>query len=110
MSVLLVDRLLKSFDELENCISVTSEVLNTKSGIPSDVILRVTEYSKIVSKQRVLALELKKNIEDENWDEVSRFIKLINALSTMIRDDAQAILSTARNSKKELPNMTDLVC
>lgn len=95
MSVALVDRLLEAFDELERCIAGTQEVLAEKSGVPEDVISRVSEYSRIVSKQRSLAKELKTHIEQQDWQEVGRFVRLINGLSTMIRDDAQAILSGA---------------
>jgi hypothetical protein len=109
MSVALVDRLLESFDELERCINVTREVLSTKQGVPSDVLDRVVQYSKIVSKQRSLAHELRNNIEDQNWDEVSRFVKLINGLSTMIRDDAQAILSGAYDTVRT-PKEEQLLC
>jgi hypothetical protein len=93
MSVALVQKLLSSFDELERCITVTKEVLATKSGVPADVISRVNQYSEIVAKQRLLAGELKRHISEQNWSEVSRHVRLINGLSTMIRDDAQAILS-----------------
>lgn len=95
MSDTLVDKLLSSFDELERCISVTREVLAEKQGVPSGVMERIEQYSDIVSKQKGLALELQGHITEQNWDEVSRHVKLINGLSTMIRDDAQAILTGA---------------
>lgn len=95
MSVSLVNKLLESFDELERCISVTKEVLVKKQGVPGDVVERVNQYSEIVSKQRELANELRAHIAEQNWTEVGRHVKLINGLSSMIRDDAHAILSGA---------------
>ena len=89
----LVTKLLESFDELDRCIVVTKQVLSAREGVPTDVLARVDQYADIVVKQRSLAGGLRKYIECENWDEVARHVKLINGLSAMIRDDAQAILS-----------------
>ncbi len=95
MSESLVNKLLESFDELDRCISVTKEVLGTKPGVPEDVVTRISQYSEIVQKQRSLAVELRKQVSVQNWIEVGRLVKIINGLSSMIRDDAQAILSGA---------------
>ena len=101
MSDSLVDKLLESFDELDRCIVVTKEVLEQKQGVPSDVIDRVNQYSQIVAKQRGLAQVLRSHLDQQNWEEVSRHVKLINGLSSMIRDDAQAILSGAVETNAE---------
>lgn len=95
MSDSLVNKLLESFDELEKCINMTKSVLATKDGVPIDILDRVNQYSDIVKKQRNLAAGLREHISVQNWDEVGRHVKLINGLSGMIRDDAQAILSGA---------------
>jgi hypothetical protein len=99
MSDCLVDKLLESFDELERCISVTREVLAQKQGVPIDVIARVDQYSEIVAKQRGLALNLRAHLTTQNWEEVGRHVRLINGLSSMIRDDAQAILFGAHENR-----------
>jgi hypothetical protein len=96
MSEFLLDKLLRSFDELDRCISVTKQVLSTKDGVPADVLKRVEQYSDIVNKQRSLADDLKSFLDREDWTEVNRHVRLINGLSAMIRDDAQAILATAQ--------------
>ncbi|MFN8389196.1 MAG: hypothetical protein U0136_02760 [Bdellovibrionota bacterium] len=95
MSVSLVDKLLESFDELDRCIAHTREVLEHKRGVPNDVLHRVSQYSDIVAKQRNLASGLRGHLAEQNWEEVARHVRLINGLSSMIRDDAQAILSGA---------------
>ncbi len=105
MSESLVEKLLGSFDELEKCITVTKQVLAEKEGVPEDVVLRVNQYSDIVTKQRGLAHELRQHLDNQNWDEVGRRVRLINGLSTMIRDDAQAILATAGSA--EMPQLTE---
>lgn len=93
MSGSFVDKLLNSFDKLETCIAVTESVLKQKPEVPEDVLQRITQYSGIVSKQRRLAEELRSHLAEQNWAQVSRHIKLINGLSSMIRDDAQQILA-----------------
>lgn len=95
MSDSLVNKLLESFDELERCIEMTKDVLAQKEGVPQDVLARVNQYSDIVAKQRTLAVDLRDHLSLQNWEEVGRHVRLINGLSTMIRDDAQAILSGA---------------
>lgn len=97
MAQSLVEKLLASFDELDRCISVTREVLSQKQGVPDDVLLRVDQYRGIVTKQRELAQGLSTHLAAQNWEEVSRHVRLINGLSAMIRDDAQAILAGAYN-------------
>lgn len=98
----LVGKLMESFDDLDRCIEMTKDVLSKKSNIPPEVINRIDQYSGIVLKQRSLAEELRSHIASENWDEVTRHVKIINGLSAMIRDDAQAILAGAfRVSDKE---------
>lgn len=94
----LVDKLLESFNELDRCITHTRTALAEKNGVPEDILSRVEQYSSIVSKQRDLALGLREHLSLQNWDEVARHVRLINGLSGMIRDDAQAILGGARDS------------
>ena len=95
MSVALVNKLLESFDELVRCIGITRQTLSVKPGVPEDVLARVETYSGIVKKQRSLATELRNHIATQNWEEVGRHVRLINGLSSMIRDDAQSILAGA---------------
>ena len=93
MAFPLISKLLESFDELDRCIAVTREVLSQKPGVPFHVLERVEQYADIVRKQRALACELTTQISAQNWDEVTRYVRLINGLSAMIRDDAEAILA-----------------
>lgn len=107
MAGALVQKLLNSFDDLERCISLTLDVFGGNDNIPEDVVVRVRQYSQIVAKQRVLAKQLEEYIDAENWREVGRLVKVINGLSGMIRDDAQAILASAAGSEgsEDAPNM-----
>lgn len=92
-SAVFVDKLHKSFDKLEHCISVTEDVLQRRSEVPAEVLCRIKQYNEIVTKQRNLANELKSHLDSQNWAEVTRHVKLINGLSALIREDAQELLS-----------------
>jgi hypothetical protein len=97
----LVSKLMESFDDLDRCIEMTREVLSQKDNVPSDVLHRIDQYSDVVLKQRALAETLKTHIANENWEEVTRHVKIINGLSAMIRDDAQSILAGANRPDTE---------
>ncbi len=92
MSIMLVEKLLESFDKLERCIEITRDVLAERDGVTADVVARIDQYGQIVAKQRQLADSLRFYLENRDWSEVSRHVKLINGLSSMIRDDAHDIL------------------
>lgn len=94
----LVSKLLDSFAELERCIDVTKDVLSTRDDVSPDVLHRVASYSEMVAKQRKLALELELLIANQEWDQVNRYVRLINGYSHMIRQDAQEILAFAMGS------------
>ncbi|MCC6221170.1 MAG: hypothetical protein IT291_08030 [Deltaproteobacteria bacterium] len=90
----LVDKLLESFDKLDNCITETRDVLGAKQDVPKDVMARIDYYAEIVSKQRKLASALREHVSSANWDEVTRHVRLINGYSTMIHEDARDILAS----------------
>jgi len=90
----IIDRLFKSFDDLEQAINGAKQMLAKKDSLPAGVMQRLDSYSGILNKQRALAEALCDHINQGNWEEVSRHVSLINSLSAMVRDDARAILST----------------
>ncbi|MCC6953287.1 MAG: hypothetical protein IT290_04150 [Deltaproteobacteria bacterium] len=102
MVVDLVNKLLDSFSELERCVDVTRDVLRTRDDVSPDVLCRINSYSEMVAKQRKLALELEVLIAEQNWDQVNRYVRLINGYSHMIRQDAQEILAYAMGSLPSL--------
>ncbi len=89
----IIERLFASFGDLERSISSARETLAKKGSIPSDILQRLDSYDGILVKQRSLATSLCDCINKGDWDEVSRYVTLINGLSAMIRDDARQILS-----------------
>lgn len=94
MSHIIIERLFSSFTELETAISGAKQTLSQKPAVPREVFDRLNSYDGILAKQRALAKELCTHISAGNWDEVSRNVSIINGLSSLIRDDARAILSS----------------
>lgn len=90
----IVTRLFASFTDLETAIDSAKHTLQSKGTIPDEVLKRLNSYDTILTKQRKLATALCDHIQKQNWDEVNRHVGLINGLSSMIRDDARAILSS----------------
>ncbi len=92
MSSKLVNKLLVSFTKLERTIDDTYTVLRCRPGVPFYVLHHVQQYREMVVKQRGLALELEQSLMKEDWNEVARLIKLINGFSSMIQNDAKALV------------------
>ena len=93
----IITRLFDSFHELERAILTAKATLETKDQPPADLLTRIDSYQQILEKQRTLATTLCGHVSLGNWDEVARHIKLINGLSSMIRDDAREILAAVNN-------------
>jgi hypothetical protein len=89
----IIDKLFTSFEELEVAIEGAKTTLAKRQSISPEILARLNSYDGILLKQRNLAKELCLHLNQGNWDEVSRYVSLINGLSAMIRDDARAILS-----------------
>ena len=93
MNKALVEKLVAAFDDLEASIDKTKVTLSKRSEVPNFIIERFCEYRTIILKQRKLAEDLKSNIDIENWGEVGRVVKVLNGLSIMIKDDAEALMA-----------------
>lgn len=91
----IIERLFASFQELETAITSARRTLKEKGDVPLDIMARLNSYDDILVKQRRLAEDLCIHLHREDWDEVSRHVGLINALSALIRDDAQSVLSSS---------------
>ena len=90
----IINRLFTSFADLEAAIKSAKNTLEQKGSVSPEILERLQSYDGILLKQRNLATALCEHISNQNWDEVSRHVSLINGLSAMIRDDARAILSS----------------
>ena len=89
----IIERLFSSFTDLEQAIEGAKRTLAQRENVPAEIVARLNSYDGILEKQRGLATRLCDFISKGNWDEVARHVSLINGLSSMMRDDARAILS-----------------
>lgn len=93
---IVITRLFQSFAELEKAIDAAKMTLTSKDNPPQELIERIGSYETILNKQRRLAEELCCHANTGAWGEVERNIKVINALSQMIRDDAREVVAGLR--------------
>jgi hypothetical protein len=90
----IVERLYRSFADLEAAISGARETLRLKTDVPADVFQRLDSYDEIIARQRGLARDLEQFIAAGDMLEISRHVMIINSLSGMIIDDAKQILAS----------------
>lgn len=87
------DRLNQSLNVLEGAIENAINSMQAKGGeIAGDVVVRITSYYELISKQRNLASEIQQAVSESNWELVAHKVKLVNGLLELIRDDAKAII------------------
>jgi hypothetical protein len=107
----IIERLFSSFTELESAITKARATLQARDTVSPTVVRRLESYDTILSKQRALAVALCEAIAKKDWDEVTRHVTLINGLSAMIRDDAQAILhAISANNDAPTDSETENFC
>jgi hypothetical protein len=88
-----IKKLFQSIGELESAISKARTSFQGKGEAADEVLDRIKYYENILRKQKDLTNDLCTYAMKGNWIEVNRHVKLINALSLMIRDDARELLS-----------------
>lgn len=103
MPGVVIRKLFDSFDELDRSISAAKRALSKRDPIPLSLLRRINEYEEILGKQRKLAQELCRHVVAENWDEVGRHTKLINAFSAMIYSDAVTLTQGILTGSEEIP-------
>ena len=92
MATDIINKLNQSLDELERSIGIAKKSLFASQPVPLDVVRRIQSYEDIISKQRLLSSRLVNLIHNNQWDEVTRHVKLINGFSAMIHEDASSLL------------------
>lgn len=109
MRRLIIKRLFDSFIELDRAIQSAKLSLERRVDPPADVLERIAAYEDILDKQRSLATALCAHADRGNWDEVARHVKIINGLSTMIRDDAREVAASMKpNTSDEISTSREL--
>lgn len=104
MQTNIVEKLFASFTDLETAINGAKKTLAAKENIPAEIFNRLNSYDGILEKQRSLAREMCRHMKAGNWEEVNQFVTRINGLSSMIRDDARAILSSIAMNRDNEPD------
>ncbi|HMO17988.1 MAG TPA: hypothetical protein PKA63_11955 [Oligoflexia bacterium] len=93
MKTTIIKKLFQSIGELEGAILKAKSSFQGKGEAADEVLERISYYESILHKQKDLTTDLCHYAIKGNWIEVNRHVKLINALSLMIRDDARELLS-----------------
>lgn len=114
MNKVIVNRLFESFRDLDRAISAAKDTLERRTqekggDACADVLQRIKSYQSILEKQRDLATTLCGHMTLGNWPEVARHIKLINGLSSMIRDDAREILGQSETTEQRTTEDQDIL-
>ncbi len=88
-----VRKLFESISELERSVDLAKRTFASSAVVRDDLLERVNQYDKVLLKQRQLASQLTDCIEREDWPEVTRHIRLINGLSSLIHEDARSLIA-----------------
>ena len=109
MEVLVLDRLLESLNELENSIAAAQRAV-LKGGARPEIEARLRQYEAMLLRQRQLAVSLDELISQNEWEAVNRSVRLINGISSMLRDDAREVVATLSGSGILRNEGSDLGC
>jgi len=90
----IIARLSKSIDELEHSIIQATEALSLKFGENHSTTIRLNEYNKAIQNQRKQIEKLTEAIQNNNFEEISRGVSIINGLSHMIKEDAKGLVES----------------
>jgi hypothetical protein len=102
----IIKKLFDSLDSLERSIALAKRALHTQEPVAENMLKRVAYYEEVLVKQRKLAHGLCGYIAEGNWLEVTRHIKLINGLSSLIHEDAQNFVTEIFAGKRVNNNIT----
>ena len=87
-----VKKLFDSLAELEGAVSLAKKSFASNEPQNDEVVERIRYYEEVLLKQKKLAKALCEFITSENWGEVTRHIRLINGLSSLIHNDARELV------------------
>lgn len=94
MQALVLERLLESLGELEDSIQAAQRALLDRANAEPELEQRLRQYEAMLLQQRRLALDLNELIEKGSWESVARSVRIINGISTMLRDDARQVVAS----------------
>lgn len=100
MEALVLERLLESLGELEESIQAAQRALVGRVGADPELEQRLRQYESMLLQQRQLAFELSALMEKGSWESVARSVRIINGISTMLRDDARAVVASLAGGER----------
>lgn len=92
MSNLAVKRLFDSLAELEGAVTLVKRYFPKESAQYGEVADRIQNYEDVITKQKSLVKALCMHIARENWQEVSRHMRLISGFSATIHEDVKELV------------------
>jgi hypothetical protein len=106
-----LDKLLDSIQDLEQSITSAQRALLTDGNYHQDFFDRLRQYESMLLTQRQLADKLNVSMRKGEWEEVARSVRMINGISTMLRDDAKQVANllatdTAQQKKRHRLEVT----
>lgn len=102
MTTHIIEKMFKSFEELENAINKARNTLETSGKGTEEIFSRFDTYEEIIEKQRTLGLEMLNLInEGATEEDIHRKVALINGLSEMIKTDSKDILKSLTNGSRQ---------
>ena len=86
-----MSKLEQSIQHLEISVTAAREKIAQKYGVKHPTVVRLDGYFPSILGQKKYVQELSKALENQNEDEVSRLVSIINSISLMIKEDARDI-------------------
>jgi|GEM_PF-2116524 len=99
-----IARLFRSLGQLEDALAKAKSSLQNKDEVPQAILERLCSYEQILEKQKKMSLSLCDYLEKNDWLQVNRHLKMINALSTMLQEDARGIINLTDCKPDHLQN------
>jgi hypothetical protein len=97
-----VKKLFDSLAELEGAVVLAKKSFTLDEPENQEIMGRIRYYEEVLAKQKRLAQSLCEFITKENWAEVTRHIRLINGLSSLIHNDARELVVRVIHTHKGL--------
>lgn len=102
MDISIIEKLNQSVDSLEYSIHTAAKSIVSKYGEDHTASKRLQQYSSAINSQRSYIENLNQAVQNNNLDETYRLIQIINGISTLIKDDARALVECLYNNSCEI--------
>ena len=104
-----IEQLFFSLRELEQAISQTKVNLAGVCASKPELVQRLECYEEVLRKQKVLAENLQRQVDNENWEQVARYVELIRGSSLLIQLDSQSMIEELHTPESKTQNYRELL-